>query len=465
MAANTFLCWLSAFLVGCRRCWIVLVPLFVFDALGDSVLAKKGKKGFEQLPEAGWQSSRAHGVAQYSSWDGVMVVGEVSNTFSRAAVWERVQNEWMLYVLPSLDNENSWVKGAPPSPWTPNPEIRVVVGAAEDASMVARPTLWQRAEPGRPWGKIVLPGINFGRGEANAVGFPPEPMVPPFPMQPTVVGWSANDAGTPKAVVWLLNGGGGYEAHQLPDLMDSAMTRANAFIYDAMDHMVVVGSAVKNGSQKAVVWREDGGFALFDPPTELTLCQGCTEGEVRAISRSLTSMTECLAGWGGEDGGNCHRQALLWLTDDEGMTYTRIDLGVPDGFECSAASAVDCSSNGEGTVYGYVKDANGMEHAWSWSIDPAGTVEELSASVVNLPSNVMLEVPSAVDRFGNIAGWFMFDGSARGEVNGTHAFVLTPIEEAIPAVSAWGLIVMALLLLAGAKVYYTCRRTVRPPGA
>ncbi len=471
MKANTFLGWLSAFLVGCRRCWIVVVPLFVLDA-GDTVLAAK-KTEFQALPELDGQiSSQAYDVAGYPASDRAIVVGQALNAagVSRAVVWESLPDGWMIQLLPCEINQSCWVMGVVPSPFDPNPRLRVVVGASQ-VDMVARPTLWQRDEPDAPWNMTVLPPFNLGlydgAGEANAVGHPPTSD------QSDVAGWAENVAGTPKAAVWRIGEGGVYEAIQLADLAFSKMSRANEFTYDATGRMVVVGWAV-NGSQqrRPVYWLESPFFPPFDPPTVLSLCPGGTTGEVTGVSHRTEPFNEwSLVGWC--DGPDINRQALLWITDDDGTNYTRFNLGVPAGFLTSEGLAAfeNVGSHGFGHA-----DAGAGAEAWMWSVNEKVTDYPVSEMVVNLPANVTLRNATAVGPFERIVGWFtttLNGAPSRGAGNGQHAYVLTPIEEAIPTLSEWGVAVMTLLgLTAGTLLFRrktsrvgSAHPTVPPPGA
>lgn len=473
MEANTFPGWLSVFRFGRRRCWIVVVPLFVLEAMGGSVLAVQ--YSFQGLPELGGQISRADEVVRYPGSDRVIVGGRaVDDTgVSRAVIWELVQSEWMLAVLPSLDHDqSSWVMCIEPSPFAPIPDFRVVVGASQDATLITRAVLWDRVDPGAPWKITVLPGLDgraTGAGaEATSVG---HPLTLPSgdgttDFHPTVVGWSEDTLGTLKAVVWQHDETGVYVVLQLPDLSFGEMSRGNSLTYDEMDLMVVVGSAA-NGSQerRPVVWRESPFFEPFDPPRELTLCVGCTTGEVTAISRSPDPVNGwLLVGWGEDPGGN--RQALLWRTDDNGKTYTRYDLGVPAGFVLS--ESFGAFQNDASLVVGQAKaDFGAGTKAWQWSVNKEITDEPLSASVVDLPTNVTLRSATAMGPFENIAGLYTTttNGTGLGAGNGLHAFVLTPVVEEIPTLSEWGMGVMILLLLSVGTLVVGRRRMVRAPAA
>jgi len=218
------------------------------------------------------------------------------------------------------------------------------------------------------------------------------------------------------------------------------------------DGLVVVGEGPLVGhSQVAFRWTADSGIvALGDLP-----------GGVFASSASAVSRDgSVVVGYGESDAGT---EAFIWDVQN-GMRSLRDVLVDQYGLGLTGwtlTSAVDVSDDGR-TIVGYGTNPDGFTEAWIATLPS----EDVNAN----------DVPDECEITGACCDHEAFSGCTDGLTQaqcvcprcewyeGAACAEMSCSVEFIPALDTWGLVVLSLLLLIGAKTLFAHRPTPPPAG-
>ncbi len=406
----------------------------------------------QPVPEQGATQSKAK--ALYIKDDGVG--GEVDRTLiladlrtglllDRAGVWDGVAAEPEL--LPELFPGNATTGNDVSCDSVSG--LCVVGGSATDPAGKEQPVLWEKGELAFTW--TVSPLALPAQCEAGAVVRVQASSI--------AVGWCADSIGVQKPVVWQA-------PSNAPTLLPiTNYTRGVATASAQADFGLRISGTLNylSGELRPVVWSPDPkNVGQFGVPVELPLLTSGTQGAAHSINE-----VGVVAGYSTNQAGN--RQAVIWEWQPAPQEWQLTELPTLPGAVNS--ETIHCLPNLAPFIY---NPCTGTSDGRPTLIETGGVARRAYAVddlvIVTSPQppgnytgTCDITSGNQVFAFALSCNWEEVNvpGSAvAGGAPGPHAHFLISLPEGIPAVSSWGLVAMALLILAAGTVMLRRHRLV-----